>query len=64
MAGALRFEHRSSRENPSLIESRCPLCNQFIAASKNLRLITSAESVHDCLRSLMERKKPAVSETS
>ncbi len=63
MPGAMPYKHRSSPENPSLIESRCPLCGQFIAATKDLALLAKIESQHECLRSMTETRKPPARET-
>ncbi len=54
MRGAVRFEHRSPLENPSLMGSWCPLCKQFIAATKDPKMLARAESRHECLRSQLE----------
>jgi hypothetical protein len=57
MTGTTPFDHRRSTVHATLMESWCPLCRQFIAASPNLDLLLRAELQHECIRSLVLNKQ-------
>jgi hypothetical protein len=46
------FDHVANTKRPYVIQSYCPLCGFFIAASSNPKLIEIAEQEHQCLESL------------
>jgi pyruvate/2-oxoacid:ferredoxin oxidoreductase beta subunit len=42
------FRHVNSTLNPALIESWCPGCGVFIAASVDIKKLQTAENTHAC----------------
>ncbi len=46
------FEHVANLRRPHVIESYCPNCGLFVAASPNPKLLISAELFHTCPESL------------
>lgn len=46
------FRHIHSPRNPALIESWCPGCGVFIAASNDVKKLVTAENIHSCPRDL------------
>ena len=42
----VQYRHIESHVHPTLIESWCPICGWFIAASKDLRKLETAEDSH------------------
>jgi hypothetical protein len=53
-----RRVERAVKPQVQLIESRCPLCGGFIAASTDPRLVELAEGIHTCPESLMFEQQP------
>lgn len=43
-----QFRRIASLINPVLVESWCPMCGLFVAASKDLRILKTAENSHHC----------------
>ena len=44
------FEHVANLRRPQVIESYCPSCGVFVAASSSLQTLELAESAHTCAK--------------
>ncbi len=44
------FKHCIKSQSPRVIESFCPICEAFVAASPSLRIILIAEALHSCFQ--------------
>jgi hypothetical protein len=44
----VQYRHIASHKHPTLIESWCPICGLFIAASQDPRKLKAAEDIHRC----------------
>ena len=56
----LRFQHKVKlrvTDGLSAIESHCPVCGAFIAASPHVKLIQIAERFHSCAAEMSRQKK-------
>lgn len=52
------FHHMIVSNHPSMIESCCAKCMQFIAASTRVGMVEAVESLHSCADPILAVRKP------